>query len=566
MAAFRTSALAFAALSLCACASRHSVRVGDSLSSAPLSAENSHVADDGLNAEAPEHGLERKATLSENVPAEEVAATETDEEESADYADGEQPVKTAHPEPRELILARAALHRSPNPKNHLDLAMAVSERTSDLPWVMTIENRSSKPILLAALPSLIKLELHPPAEPADDPAAPTNDKSNLAKKSKPPEVVVCQSEAPPKKLSTEETITLPPGEIIFHALDPRTLCEKESSLQEGWEAKLSYGFPIQTRKIWRAGKLVEEEIEQKAPFVAERTPSPGDEVLPLKILSAEPFVLDATYPLSELTAKVKPKDSEGSDTDSPEGTPDEGDRPAGKGASVPPPPPPLKLEVANLGASKNPEGRLVEVRIRNTSSKSIKIFLRRELITYEVTGPTGTKTCSMQPADRAPDPSQFVTIAPGSSSYFPTRLAEACPPGTWDSPGNYSVSARMVSTASGSDYGLSAFTGIATTTTPARLTVIGDQSSKRPFLRIAPRHAAAPSSAVAPSSGSPDNSIAPSDAPRTNLLPKKDRSRTTSMKATRSSPARSFPRRIKENRLDSAASAQGLAASISSRS
>src|SRR5690606_18163021 len=137
----------------------------------------------------------------------------------------------------------------------------------------------------------------------------------------------------------------------------------------------------------------------------------------------------------------------------------------------PPEPPPLTLTISPLGTTSSPESGLVEVRIRNTSGKTMQIFVRREQITYFVAGPLGEATCQMHPADRSPDPSGFSTLSPGESTTLQTRLAEACPAGTWDFPGTYSVSAFYLTTTSGAEHGLSAFTGSASTKTPARLVV-----------------------------------------------------------------------------------------------
>lgn len=483
MVALRTTLFALAALSACACTAQKTVHLGGSPDSheppadepgSSLASEDGQTTSESDDTDVEDAHVEDAAPSDNDDGSKSTKETSGSEDESSI---GEEP-------PPEAALARQALHESKVPQNHLSLAMAVSERASDLPWVMTIENRSQAPILLAAIPSLLRLKLTAPPKKEEESSAP---QKSTTKNDKDADEVICQTGKLPKSLSEQETLTLQPGELIFHAFDPRQLCGGEKGLQEGWTAELSYGFPMQTRKRWKGGKLVEEEIEQKAPFAATRAPSDGDEMLPLKFVEAEPFVLGRTYPLSQVSALPEQPESSAE-------APDSGDDHAARGHAGlrTPPPPPLRLELENLGASKNPELRLVKLRVRNVSKKSIKIFLRRELITYEVVGPEGSATCAMQPSNRAPDSSQFSTLAPGSSRYFPTRLAEACPPDTWDTPGLYSVSARLNATASGEKHGFRAFTGTATTESPAQLTVTGGKKKrgkKRPFLQVAPSQA-----------------------------------------------------------------------------
>jgi hypothetical protein len=399
--------------------------------------------------------------------SESAGETAADKPAEGDPAEGEAEEEVE--EPREAILARTALHESSPPENHLGLAMAVSERASDLSWVLAIENRSPKSIKLAALPTLLSAEITPPEEPAEE----TDEKLK-----KPPEPTVCGGKSVPKSLDDDETIELGSGQMIVHAFDPRTLCNGEAPLQQGARVKLTYGFPTQTKKLWKSGKLTTVEIEQTAPFVAEPTKTEGDEIVSLKHLTAEEFTLGDTYPLSGVTALAPTAGSESSE-----------DGANGTGEHTAPSPPPVTVSISPLGTSSAPEKMLVSVRVRNTSGKSMKLFLRRELFTYEVNGPAGAVTCRMQPAARHPDPSAFSSLAPGESRSLQTRLAEACPAGTWETPGTYSVSALFEATASGEEHGLSAFVGREATATPARLVVPGSEKSKPTMIIVSSKPA-----------------------------------------------------------------------------
>jgi hypothetical protein len=396
----------------------------------------------------------------DDAPEGEVAGADHDQSgpnaEDEEYSEGSED----DVEPPEAHLARTALHRASPPENHLGLAMVLYQRASDLPWLLAIENRSPKPVELAALPELLELTI----TPQEKAGAEGEEKS----KSEPQK---CGGDDLPKKLEDDDRIELRSGELVFHTFDPRDLCEDDSVLSEGARVEAQYGFPLQTKKLWKNGKLTTVEAEQKDPFVAGRK-SETEEFVPLKHLQAEPFVLGMTYPLSN----VSPLSSEEEQTDE-QGT-------QSGGAAEPPPPPPLTLSISPLGTSKEPEGRNVSVTIKNTSGKSMRLFVRRELITYEVVGPNGAATCRMHPSERAPDQSAFNYLSAGSSTTLATRLAEACPQDTWDTPGTYSVSARFDAEESGSEHEIDAFVGTGVTTKPARLVVPGDGDDGEPKMRI----------------------------------------------------------------------------------
>lgn len=405
----------------------------------------------------------------ENDSAEESDPEDDSGNTDEDGVDGEQEGFSAHREPPEARLARAALHAATPADNHMGLVMAIAERTSDLPWVLAIENRSPHPITLAALPDLLTAKIIPPppaAAPEEDTSA---TKSQTPKESEPPEPIVCGAKSLPKSIDADEQVELAPGQLLFHAFDPRDLCDQEDVFEEGGTVEMTYGFPIQTKKLWRGGKLTTVEVEQTAPFVAERPASGEEEIVPLKHLKADPIRLDQTYPLSQVSALP-------TDDDEKSGEDDESETP----------PPPLNLTISPLGTTSRPEDGVVRVQLRNTSGKPMKLFIRRELFTYEVSGPHGEATCHMLPAERSPDPAAFISLSPGETYSISTRLAEACPPGTWDDPGTYSVSAYFQTTADGEEHGISAFMGSAATHAPARLIVPGSEATRRRRMILLP--------------------------------------------------------------------------------
>lgn len=384
---------------------------------------------------------------------------------------------------RESERARTALLEIPAPDNDLGLVMSVSQRASDLLWLLAIENRGDNPARLLASPDALSFEVTPPGSDT----APASSKPT-----------VCGTL--PKAASSASFIELQPGHLLTYSFDPRAYCATEDVLVRGAQVSATYGFPLATRSVWRGGKRIEEVITQQDPFVAQATsgdvapsepaalapPSPASTETPapnhsLKNLTAPPFELDETYPLDAVVALPLPTNPDQDATE--EGSREDSDNTAA------PPPEPLSLALASVGRTRSPEDQVITARVRNTSGKNMVLFVRREMLTFQVQGPRGFTTCLLPPSDRAPDSAAFSHLPPGASRSLTTRLPEVCPQGTFDEPGTYLISARFDATISGRDHELDAFTGRAETKTPAKLEVLGDASSSRPVMRVMPRAA-----------------------------------------------------------------------------
>jgi len=436
----------------------------------------------------------------------------------------------AEDEARQAEWARAALAEVTSPSNDLGVVVVVTERASDLLWLLAIQNRGQDPVSMVALPELLSFEVVPKEreKPAEPPPKPAN---RWAKPPPEPPKIICGTV--PKTTAQESQLTLLPGEILVYPFDPRGYCEEPEVLAAGATIKPRYGFPLETKKVWKKGKLVEEVLPAKAPIAFELMPvgaatgpspekGPGDaapspatapaaganaagaaEATPppeqrLKHVDAGAFVLGETYPL-ELIAPLgritPPASGAPLAAATPGATPpaqpgaEAAEAAAGETAPAeptapPPPPPPLTLTIRPMGATSNPGGSTVTVTAKNTSGRSMRLFLRRELITYQVTGPSGPTTCRMNPGARAPSPAAYSSLAAGGALSLTTRLAEACPKGTFDIPGSYTVFARIDAQNDGREHGFIAFTGTAITQQPAALTVRGTGVQTRPVMRV----------------------------------------------------------------------------------
>jgi hypothetical protein len=446
------------------CASSH----GHAHSQAELSHEDS----------APDHPHQHQSEeddepdVDEPSPAsEEVTAT------SDDLAPAEDEAAPPPPAP-EYDVARTALHRIPEAGNHLGLVLAVAVRTADLPWVLALENRSPHDLTLAALPALIHLDITPPGvTPTDNEVAATDPKGQPGTASN-ARKVTCGVPLP-SKLEEADTLTLPAGALLVHAFDPSVLCSDTSIFVQDATVQLTYGFPTQTKKIWRKGGFTEQPIEQTAPFLAERLDNGQEPVLGLKHLVSEPLVLGRTYPLTQVTARPP---SSSPQTEAPAA----GHETTAPVSALAGEPPPLRVTIQPLGSAEKPEMGLVNVTITNSSPRSVLVHLRREYLTYEVTGPDGSLTCQMLPSALSAGTISYTSIAPGASVSVATRLAEACPPGTFGQPGRYTVAVRFAPESIGEERNANAYVGSIDGTRVVTLLVPGPQPSALPYMKVLP--------------------------------------------------------------------------------
>lgn len=415
-------------------------------------------------------------------------------------------------EERHAEWARNALAEVASPTNDLGVVVVVAQRAADLPWLLAIQNRGERPVSVAALPDLLTFEVVP-KERAEAAAAPTPPVAGRPTKTPPsPPPIICGEV--PKSVSAESRVTLLSSEILVYPFDPRGYCESSDVLVKGATIKPRYGFPLETKKVWRQGKQIEEVLPARAPLAFElaEEPPPAETAtvegagappaastssetpaatLQLKHVEARPFVLDETYPLELITPKgrIEPARTQTSATGQPATAAAQasgdaaaaGEEPA---RPRPPPPPPLTLTIRPLGATSAPGSSTVTVTAKNTSGRSMRLYLRRELISYQVTGPKGPVTCRMTSSARAPSPAAYSSLSPGGSLSLTTRLAEACPKGTFDMPGSYTVFARIDALNDGREHGFIAFTGTAITGQPATLTVRGTSTQARPIMRV----------------------------------------------------------------------------------
>jgi hypothetical protein len=132
---------------------------------------------------------------------------------------------------------------------------------------------------------------------------------------------------------------------------------------------------------------------------------------------------------------------------------------------------PLSLKLVRGSDAAAERSATAALTLTNRSSKSFRVYFRRELVSFDVLGPEGIEHCDPEPDTRAPDPSAFLSMQPGRSMTITSMLAELCPFGTFEQAGLYLVQASFDAVHSGREHGLDAFVGVVESEHPATIRI-----------------------------------------------------------------------------------------------
>jgi hypothetical protein len=425
-------------------------------------------------------------------------------EEAAAGAGGAAPEepeeKPRRPDPKlvQKALDRTGAEAPDGAKAH-GLRFEVVEVGPGTSWALTVVNRGSEDAHVVFDPRLLTLEIDAPPDPA-------------AKRKKAPKPRVCRLPPTlrPEKDDKDYVIALAPGHGIVEAFDPQLYCLPEggvSPLVSGATVRASFGFPLKTKTVWKRGKREEEVLPQVAPFVAALYPESAhrhrrrdhehagepehadgdrherghrhrdghghkrghsgghkDERGPGSVVAEDAGAAAAADAAAPLDDKQRGDERELTDAGEPSanvklltGTP------FTLGADYAPP---AKLKEETLvlelerGSDAFSESNVtVTLKLANHGKRPERVYFRRELVSFQVTGPDGSLICDPQPDTRAPDRQAFSLLNPGGSLTITSRLIELCPDDTFARPGMYVVEAAFDAFADGKDFGYEAFIG-----------------------------------------------------------------------------------------------------------
>jgi hypothetical protein len=333
----------------------------------------------------------------------------------------------------------------------LGLRFEIVELGSELPWAFAIVNRGTEAAVVDFDARLLSLEIMPPPD-APEQATGTAKSKLKSKSKKPPKPVICRlpGDVAPNAVDPALALKLEPGEGLVQNFDPRLYCVGKTPwpLVEGAVVSPRFGWPTTMKVSWRAGKREEKPGAQQDPFVAE--PSEAQGSLPgsvaadtserrIKQLTGTPLTLGSDF----ADAQEVPK------------------------GALEPAAPGLALTIAG-GDATNEGAAVATATFTNHGKKRQEVYFRRELISYEVSGPDGGFECDPEPDQRAPvDRSAIQSLAPGGKFSAVSRLIEMCPAHAFARPGLYLVHARFDSADSGEELGVHGFMGRLVSPKPA---------------------------------------------------------------------------------------------------
>jgi hypothetical protein len=336
------------------------------------------------------------------------------------------------------------------------LRLVVSHRGPTVPWELELENRGSTPLLVAADPRLLWLEVKVPG------------KKTTTTCQLPPEVF-------PTRPDPATELLLAPGEKAAHRFDPRLYCYGESGqsvLVPGAQVSPRFGWPETHKTRWVNGRRVDEVVDgpphvaqvldaaPATPRHAHRAPprpDPAHVTGTVKVVSGDGFALGSEYAAWSRARLPGPVTDSG----------------------------PLRLTLEQGSDAEAERTATVRLSLVNRGTEARYVYFRRELLSFEVVGPTGLASCDAEPDLRAPDRSAYQRLAPGQSITVNNRLVELCPRGTFAIPGLYLVHARFDATHDGEEFDLDAVVGRVATDRPVGVRIrTGEKPPPRRMERV----------------------------------------------------------------------------------
>lgn len=336
------------------------------------------------------------------------------------------------------------------------LRFTVTHRGPTVPWQLELVNEGAAPVALFADPRLVWFEVKVPGKKG---------------------LVTCRLPEGvfPDAPDPASALLLDPGERVRHRFDPRLYCfgdAGQSVLVPGAHVTPRFGWPEQRRTRWVAGRRVEEVVDAPPhvahvldPAAARSLPrdAPPDvrdhAVANVKLLRSEGFALGSEY-AAWARARLP---------------------------SEPAPAGPLQLTLKQGSDAEAERMATVQLELRNRGAEPRYVYFRRELVSFEVVGPTGLAECDPEPDRRSPDRQAYERLAPGQSVTVHNRLVELCPRGTFGVPGLYLVHARFDATHDGAEFELGAFVGRVSTERPVAVRIrTGAHPPPRRMERAAP--------------------------------------------------------------------------------
>ena len=399
------------------------------------------------------------------------------------------PAPTATTAPVKAVVTRAAAPKPPDvpqatPLPDPAVRVWMSASAPQGPWTLRVDNEGNRPLRIPGDVRLLRFEID--SEPYVVPTEPVDPKPKKWAKVKakaPAKPVVCKLPSPlrPDAFPDSSALLLRPGESYVESFDPRLFCfGKEAA------ARLAGGAVVHSRFGWEAAKQPAWSAKKKpdtGPFVVESTVFPPD-TLPLRELTAPTMVLSygsvakapPAAPVTAAAAPPSPVAPPGPKPVDPKATPQKPSDQADPNAALPPVvdenAPRFELTTTPFVDASSTSRAAVTITATNVGRRPMFVAIHQRMIGLRIDGPDGVLRCASMPATHGIPRELYRTLNPGASSSPTLLLGEGCTRDAMRRPGLYRVSATLNANESGSELGLTAFTGKARTREPSLVRVL----------------------------------------------------------------------------------------------
>jgi hypothetical protein len=300
----------------------------------------------------------------------------------------------------------------------------------------------------------------------------------------------------PDGFPDKNALLIGPGESYAETFDPRLFCfgKDAQALAGGAVVHARFGWdppPKGARKV-------------APPFAVEGTTYPA-EVAPQKQLVAPTIALnyyatdadeeeaaaEAAAPADDKPADDKKADDKKADDKTADDKKPADDKTAGDAKPVEEKPPVVDENAPRIEIKATPwvdaaSGSRVAITITatNVGHRATLVALRSRMLSFRVNGPDGVERCAAAPPTRSIPREGFQTLKPGASVATTVLVEEACARDLFRRPGLYRVTPSLHLDESGSEIGLTAYTGTARAKEP---TIVRVLTGPLPFYKSAPK-------------------------------------------------------------------------------
>ncbi|MFO0661806.1 MAG: hypothetical protein U0165_18535 [Polyangiaceae bacterium] len=370
------------------------------------------------------------------------------------------------------------------PSEEVPVELSVTPASSGQ-WTMTLANNGKVPARVFADARMLWFEVVGVSKP--DPKKPKQ--LEYLYKGKMP---TCRmpDDMRPKQGDPSRLLILKPGEKYTEKFDLYAFCAGKAVA-----AEVAPGALLYPHYGWVKPKAnPKKNVVQQAPFIVESPVSPED-------FTAEKDLEGdmVQYPAAaEVTTSTSKRDELVADPGAPK----------------------IELSAKERGDASGPRDVSVTVTAKNVGKRPALVHLRGDDYSFEVITPEGKRVgCSEGAEKRGAVREFFSTLGGGKSRTTTLLLNERCPSRTFDRPGVYEVTAKLVMREAGDEYNLTAILGSAKSRNSTKIRV---RTGRNPYHLKGPKAESINPSTKSTSTGlgtSPPKSTDSSDSKGSDLDP-----------------------------------------------